>query len=40
MRDFLEVVASRTRPVADIEQVPISSASCILANLAIKPATH
>ncbi len=36
LRDFLRNVASRGRPVADIEQGHISSASCILANLAMK----
>ncbi len=48
MLDWLAAVASRGRPVADIEQGHISSASCILANLAMKlerslqwdPATH
>jgi predicted dehydrogenase len=33
MRDFLQAIAKGTRPVADIEQGHISSASCILANL-------
>jgi predicted dehydrogenase len=33
MRDWLNAVASRGKPVADIEQGHISSASCILANL-------
>ncbi len=33
MRDFLRNIASRGRPVADIEQGCISSVSCILANL-------
>ena len=33
MRDFLQAVDNRTRPVADIEQGYISTASCILANL-------
>ena len=33
MRDWLEAVAKRGKPVADIEQGHISSASCILANL-------
>ena len=33
MIDFLNAVAKRTRPVADIEQGHISSVSCILANL-------
>jgi len=36
MRDFLAAIASRGRPVADIEEGYISSASCILANLAMK----
>ena len=34
MRDWLEAVSKRSKPVADIEQGHISSASCILANLA------
>jgi predicted dehydrogenase len=33
MRDFLAAIAKGTKPVADIEQGHISSASCILANL-------
>ena len=33
MVDFLGAIAQRTRPVADIEQGHISTASCILANL-------
>ena len=36
MLDWLAAVASRGRPVADIEQGHISSASCIMANLAMK----
>ena len=32
MRNFLEAIDNRTRPVGDIEQGHISSASCILAN--------
>jgi predicted dehydrogenase len=32
-RDFLAAIASRGKPVADIEQGHISTASCILANL-------
>jgi predicted dehydrogenase len=36
MRDFLEATASRGRPVADIEEGHISTASCILANLALQ----
>jgi predicted dehydrogenase len=33
MRDFLAAIESRGRPVADIEEGHISTASCILANL-------
>ncbi len=33
MRNFLECIKSRGKPVADIEQGHISTASCILANL-------
>jgi predicted dehydrogenase len=48
MSDFLTAVDDRTKPVADIEQGHISSASCILANIAMQlgrtlkwdPATH
>jgi predicted dehydrogenase len=36
MQDFLKAIASRGRPVADIEQGHISTASCILANNALK----
>jgi predicted dehydrogenase len=36
MKDFLSAIQSRGRPVADIEQGHISSASCILANLSMK----
>jgi predicted dehydrogenase len=36
MRDFLSCIASRGRPVADIEQGYISTASCIMANLSMK----
>lgn len=36
MVDFLANIDSRGRPVADIEQAHISSASCILANLSMK----
>jgi predicted dehydrogenase len=36
MRNFLSCIASRERPVADIEQGHISTASCILANLSMK----
>ncbi|MCA9180854.1 MAG: gfo/Idh/MocA family oxidoreductase, partial [Planctomycetales bacterium] len=48
MMDLLANIESRGRPVADIEQGHISSASCMLANLSMKlgrsfqwdPATH
>jgi predicted dehydrogenase len=36
MLNFLAAVDQRTRPIADIEQGHISTASCILANLAMK----
>ena len=36
MKDFLAAIGSRGRPVADIEQGYISTASCILANIAMK----
>jgi predicted dehydrogenase len=36
MQDFLAAIASRGRPVADIEQGHISTASCILANVALQ----
>src|SRR6266568_4558342 len=36
MRDFLAAIESRGRPVADIEQGHISTASCILANLSME----
>jgi predicted dehydrogenase len=36
MKDFLAAIASRGRPVADIEQGYISTTSCILANLAMQ----
>ena len=35
MRDLLEAIASRGKPVADIEEGHISTATCILANLAL-----
>lgn len=35
-QDFLRAIASRGKPVADIEQGFISSASCILANISMK----
>jgi predicted dehydrogenase len=36
MQDFLRAIGTRGRPVADIEQGHISTASCILANLSQK----
>ena len=36
MKDFLAAIASRGQPVADIEEGHISTASCILANLAMQ----
>ena len=36
MKDFLAAIDSRGTPVADIEEGYISTASCILANLAMK----
>ena len=36
MRDFLKARESRGKPVADIEQDHISTASCILANLSMQ----
>ena len=36
MLDFLAAVEKRSRPIADIEQGHISTASCILANVAMK----
>lgn len=36
MKDLLSNIASRGKPVADIEQGHISTASCILANLSMK----
>jgi len=35
MRDFLKAIESRSKPVADVEQGYISTASCILANLSM-----
>lgn len=35
-QDFLKAIASRGKPVADIEEGHISSASCILANLSMQ----
>lgn len=48
MRDFLDAIDRRGKPIADIEQGHISSASCIMANVAMElgrtiefdPATH
>ncbi|MEW5976107.1 MAG: Gfo/Idh/MocA family oxidoreductase [Acidobacteriota bacterium] len=36
LQDFLRAIDSRGRPVADIEQGHISTASCILANIALQ----
>ncbi|MEI7731660.1 MAG: Gfo/Idh/MocA family oxidoreductase [Verrucomicrobiota bacterium] len=36
MKDFLAAVATRGRPVADIEEGHISTASCIMANVSMK----
>lgn len=36
MKNFLQAIAERGKPVADIEQGHISTASCILANMALK----
>lgn len=36
MRNFLEAIESRRRPVADIEEGHISTASCIMANLSMQ----
>jgi hypothetical protein len=36
MLDFLSAIDNSTRPVADIEEGHISTASCILANLSMK----
>ncbi len=36
MEDFLQAIATRGRPVADIEEGHISTASCILANIALE----
>ena len=35
MLDFLAAIEKRSRPLADIEQGHISTASCILANVAM-----
>ena len=36
MKDLLAAIAKRGKPVADIEQGYISTASCILANMSMK----
>jgi predicted dehydrogenase len=36
MRDFLDAIDNRSKPVADIEQGHISSASCFMANVAME----
>ncbi len=36
MLNFLAAIEKRSRPVADIEQGHISTASCILANMSMK----
>jgi hypothetical protein len=36
MKNLVECIESRAKPVADIEQGHISTASCILANLSMK----
>jgi predicted dehydrogenase len=36
MKNFLSAVASRAKPVADIEEGHISTSSCVLANLSMK----
>ena len=36
MKDFLAAIATRGKPVADIEQGYISTTACILANLSMK----
>jgi predicted dehydrogenase len=36
MKDFLKAISQRSKPVADIEQGYISTASCILANLSMQ----
>jgi hypothetical protein len=36
MKDLLNAIATKGRPVADIEQGHISTSSCILANLSMK----
>jgi hypothetical protein len=36
MKDFLAAIDARSKPVADIEEGYISTASCIMANLSMK----
>lgn len=36
MKDFLKCIETREKPVADVEQGHISTASCILANIALE----
>jgi hypothetical protein len=36
MKNFLECIASRGKPVADIEQGYMSATACILANLSMR----
>lgn len=36
MKDFLEAIEKRSRPIADIEEGHISTAACILANLSMQ----
>ena len=36
MLDFLKAIADKSRPVADIEEGHISTASCIIANLSMQ----
>ena len=36
MKDLLQAIATRGKPVADIEQGYISTASCILGNIAMQ----
>jgi predicted dehydrogenase len=36
MQDFLRAIEKRSRPVADIEEGHISTASCVLANVSLK----
>ncbi len=35
MKDFLRAIATRDKPVADIEEGHISTSSCILGNIAL-----